>query len=62
MDHRGPAEQKPSIKKTLFYQYMTDYIKNYNKVIIKLKVEAKTIYQKTIQKRSTQHTIAGETQ
>ena len=49
-DHQRQAGQKPEIKITFFYQYIADSIKNNNKLIMKEKLEAKTIYQNIIQK------------
>ena len=51
-----------SDRKLFYYHYIINYIKNHNKNITKTKIETKTIYQKVMQERSKQHTIAGETQ
>ena len=49
-------------KKPFYYNDITNYIKNKNQNIPKLKLQTKIIYQKIIEERTKQHTVAGEIQ
>ena len=49
-------------KKPFYYNDITNYIKNKNQSIPKLKLQTKIIYQKIIEERTERHTIAGEIQ
>ena len=49
-------------KKPFYYNDITNYIKNKNQNIPKLKLQTKIIYQKIIEERTERHTIAGEIQ